>query len=608
MNAQARTIVIDDPPETALTLPSLGRVVVRAGGRTAHREVAWRARRPLAANSRAFANATLAACIHPRPTRSAIENLPRHDRRKLMLAALRLRGEERRWRRLYGSSLSLDERFFAVMLWSWERDQARLVERLRERRAELDRAAARRAQEPLPSSAPVRLPPTLLGGGIAKHLSALLGPPRTVDRFFRSPAYQRMTGASTAMAAVEGIQKQLPPFDNLATALGTSTLVRGTNRGAPPGFASVLRPYTSRPFSPLDPSQTFQASIARSLEAAIAPSWRTAIHPSLSDQLAKVVPGLEAVKVLQGTLAGALGASAAASIKANLAPAFEPSALRTALDASRVATQLTTVLNRPLFDGRTRLLAQPGGLAALVPSIRAPLDALTQLRDVLAPMRGLQESFADVAEFMRSWEDDPLWFLLSVFGMGAARRFQGLTREQVEEALLAALAEVVCDGEYVAALREVLRGAPYLNDNQRAWLDHGLEHAAAGDWVQAVPPLMPGVEGALHHAAIGRALIVDRGGKLPAAEKLVKQMAVDKEYTAFVVRHVFGGIGNAFRHGRADSGERDQVLFAIVALAGWVDFFMNLSAMRVLAGQLSDRLDDAIERVAGDAAQLPVAG
>ena len=76
-------------------------------------------------------------------------------------------------------------------------------------------------------------------------------------------------------------------------------------------------------------------------------------------------------------------------------------------------------------------------------------------------------------------------------------------------------------------------------------------------------------EGALHRAAVERSLIVDRRGKFLPTEALVERMALDEDYTAFVIRRVFGGIGNAFRHGRADSGERDQVLFAIVALAGW---------------------------------------
>lgn len=196
--------------------------------------------------------------------------------------------------------------------------------------------------------------------------------------------------------------------------------------------------------------------------------------------------------------------------------------------------------------------------------------------------------------------------LLSVFGLRAARRFVGLTRDQVEQALLAALADVMTDGEFAAALREVVRDAPHLTPHQRQWLDHGLGHAAAGDWVQAAPPMLLGLEGALHAAAVGTALVVDRRGhkKIPAAEKLIKDMALGEEYTAFLVRRVFGGIGNPFRHGRADSGERDQVLFAIIALAGWVDYFLKLDSMGVLVDLLVDRLDDAIERMSEARAEL----
>jgi hypothetical protein len=81
-------------------------------------------------------------------------------------------------------------------------------------------------------------------------------------------------------------------------------------------------------------------------------------------------------------------------------------------------------------------------------------------------------------------------------------------------------------------------------------------------------------------------------------------MAMSDKYTAFLVRRVFGGIGNAFRHGRADSGERDQVLFAVVAVAGWVDYFLELDSMGVLANELAQRLDAAIARVSDVAREV----
>lgn len=91
-----------------------------------------------------------------------------------------------------------------------------------------------------------------------------------------------------------------------------------------------------------------------------------------------------------------------------------------------------------------------------------------------------------------------------------------------------------------------------------------------------------------------------KGGKFIAAESLVKALAVSPEYTAFVVRRVYGGQGNAFRHGRADSGERHQALHSVVALVGWVDAFMGLSGMRVLAGLLAKRLPSAVDRVCAE--------
>jgi hypothetical protein len=277
--------------------------------------------------------------------------------------------------------------------------------------------------------------------------------------------------------------------------------------------------------------------------------------------------------------------------------------------AGNLAKQLDVIVNRPLFDGRTTELLRTGTQRNFVAlpdfGVRSFADALAPLRgfsDALAPLRGLGEAMAEAAAFMEAWEEDPLWFLLSVFGMGTARRFAGLKRDEVEQALLHALAHTLTDSDYLPALRQALAKAPHLGDVQRAWLDHGLAHAHAGDWTQAVPPLLAGLEGALHRAAVQTALIRDRRGKYIPAEKLVKEMALSDDYTLFVVRQVFGGIGNAFRHGRADSGQRDQTIFAIVALAGWLDYFTDTHAVEVLVGELQPRLDAAIAHVTADPA------
>ena len=187
---------------------------------------------------------------------------------------------------------------------------------------------------------------------------------------------------------------------------------------------------------------------------------------------------------------------------------------------------------------------------------------------------------------------------MSAFGLRDARPLVGLSVDEVEEVLLDSLEEVVRDGELTEALREIVREAPYPEGLAREWLIHGLEHAERGEWVHAVLPLVAGLEGALAAAAVARSLIAGAGGKYPPAEKVVKKLLpVGDDYRTFLILRVYGGRGNTFRHGRADSGERRQALHSIVALVGWADAFLELSGMRVLGELLAERLPEAVERL-----------
>ena len=80
---------------------------------------------------------------------------------------------------------------------------------------------------------------------------------------------------------------------------------------------------------------------------------------------------------------------------------------------------------------------------------------------------------------------------------------------------------------------------------------------------------------------------------------------LEPEFQTFMVRAVFGTVGNHYRHGGAISGERRQVLFGVAALAGWLQEFANVSALDVLSARMARALPASIERVGQT---LPEAG
>jgi hypothetical protein len=156
----------------------------------------------------------------------------------------------------------------------------------------------------------------------------------------------------------------------------------------------------------------------------------------------------------------------------------------------------------------------------------------------------------------------------------------------VHEAVLDALEEILDSVPVLKAIEDALKEMSFLSEDQREWLAHGLEHARKREWRQAVPPLIVGFEGALYAAALDAKAIAVKGGKLLPAEKIIKAIELGEAYEVFALRLVFGGRGNAFRHGRPETPAREQTLLAIVAIIGWIDSALDTHGTERLAEEI----------------------
>ncbi len=127
-----------DSPTIELNLPPLGRVGVREPGMGSTRN--FRHQSALKVNYSAYADSVLHSALR---TSAGVDmsELTETGRRRLMCAVVRLREVERHWKGLYGTHLSLDERFFAVMRAADAADAADIRVRLREIRERNFRAA-----------------------------------------------------------------------------------------------------------------------------------------------------------------------------------------------------------------------------------------------------------------------------------------------------------------------------------------------------------------------------------------------------------------------------------------------------------------------------------
>jgi len=226
---------------------------------------------------------------------------------------------------------------------------------------------------------------------------------------------------------------------------------------------------------------------------------------------------------------------------------------------------------------------------------------VAELLDSLSRAPGYPRTLQEAQLFMRQWEDSALWFLLALLTAGKTRGLVGLSRQEIEQALLQALEGVVTERAFINALQGEVERAPHLTDAQRRHLTHALDHAGAGEWVDACPPLLSGLEGAFWAAAreIGvitpdRALVHRPSKTATSVEALFKLLPLPRAYRTFLLHLVFGGGGNPFRHGDAQGGERERVLLGTAALVGWLQSFAADGPHLVLGEHLRAQLPQAI--------------
>jgi hypothetical protein len=137
--------------------------------------------------------------------------------------------------------------------------------------------------------------------------------------------------------------------------------------------------------------------------------------------------------------------------------------------------------------------------------------------------------------------------------------------------MLDPLEAAVRDESFVRDLEESVRGCHVLTDSQRHHLCHGLWHANRGEWLDACPPLLNGLEGAFWSLARerevvdGRRFLVTQPSKpVSGVESLFKHLRAPSEYVTFLKRQVFGTTGNPFatamrRRAKLQREEQEQL-------------------------------------------------
>lgn len=532
-------------------------VTVRRPPVRALRGASWAARRPGWGNAHGSAGRLIGLSVEPRMTTAEVSALAARDRQRLMLEVVRMGNAERDWQALYGSSLNPDERFCATMHWAQQREFEALQNQLRE------------ARERIAVSSKVGLAGGVKGFTGLSSLSASFEQLGIAGRY--GMPVMRMTEGWTGgslgkfyegfglgqMADLQKTTEQLMGLGSLKGSLTASKIAE---------VASLTNPL-GNVLAGVDLTR-ISDSIAAGLGLGLKDNHSALLQSILGDSGSSM---LGTGKLSEITAAGMIGYPMASRGIGEMLKDISPMLLGiggiTNFEPLRIAPNLAGFGN------------------GFTEEFRRTIDGLI------------------VVEYRRAWSGDPMWFLLSHLSPRELPQLLRQSRERVYEAVLDGLEEVVQKTSVIAALRAALDSMEFLSAEQRQWLEHGLEHAGRGEWVQAVPPLFLGYEGGLYSSAIdAKAIPKTNHGKLMAAEKIIKAFDLGDALEAFALKLVFGGRGNSFRHGRPENQARDQVLLIVVAIVAWVDFLFDTHGTERLAHELYDPLDRALER--GEAAIL----
>jgi hypothetical protein len=192
-------------------------------------------------------------------------------------------------------------------------------------------------------------------------------------------------------------------------------------------------------------------------------------------------------------------------------------------------------------------------------------------------------------------------------------------RDQLFDFLEAAFA----DPDFVEGTCKALDEAQVLSDVSREHLKHGLRHLGQREPLHAWPPLIIGLEGAFTDVAIAEGVAVQVGNAVHFADadgkplkkkpggvedvaKKLGHAATDSDFGDFLVRQVYGGAGNPFRHGSARDGIRERTICMAYAVVGWLDAFVAPGSESLFVdavhAEIARRWDEEEEAEQDDAA------
>lgn len=234
-------------------------------------------------------------------------------------------------------------------------------------------------------------------------------------------------------------------------------------------------------------------------------------------------------------------------------------------------------------------------------------------------VKALEQFDRQAEQIEEEWGNVGLGYLVAPLGIAEQLVLSLHAAPGNTEDLFEFLESALADPEFVERTSEALDNATVLSDVSRNHLKHGLAHFSLRESMNAWPPLVIGLEGAFVDVATDQGIAIRQGNhvyfadangrpakKLSGVEAVAKELGhadEDSDFGAFLVRKVYGGEGNPFRHGTARDGVRERAICLAVAVLGWLDAFVTPGSRDLLRDAVAEELsrrDELSERLAAE--------
>jgi hypothetical protein len=189
----------------------------------------------------------------------------------------------------------------------------------------------------------------------------------------------------------------------------------------------------------------------------------------------------------------------------------------------------------------------------------------------------LQPRLRTLRELRDRWGGHPLWFLLRNLPVTQAATLVRLVDEAGEEVVVDLLEPVIKGSALVVLIQEELLFSPVeLSPALRRQIGHGLEHALAGEWEEAGPPLVLGLQDLNR-----RARAVENGADAAAPAPIAAPLPARRETASRVARPYVRKAGDwaraaldqtrVSRSYDVDGDARRQAIFLVCELVRWLE-------------------------------------